>query len=290
MIISVKHDFGQRQEFQLDVDLNLEEGKVYGVFGESGSGKSSFLRIIAGLEKPVEAEIVFKGRTFYKNSKADLAPELRNCSMVFQQYLAFENMTVFENLKFSKKEKVQSGFPDIDELLDHLELADFRNQKAANVSGGQRQRLALARALMAKPDLLLLDEPFSAQHHTLRKKLQQYLLDLQKRIGFTVFIVSHQLTELLLLAENMMIMDAGRVLQFGSPRELFMSGISSSRFSLQGEVIDIHQRDIVWIATVLVSGQLVEVVLDPNELQSIGIGDQVLVSAKAFNPSVKKLS
>ncbi len=202
-----------------DVSLNVESGEFVTLLGPSGSGKTTMLMMVAGFTEPSEGTILLDGRDI-----TALPPERRDFGMVFQGYALFPHMTVAENVAFplrvrglgraAREEKVRAA-------LDLVQLDRFADRKPAQLSGGQQQRVALARALVFDPALLLLDEPLSALDKKLRGELQEELKALHRRVGRTFINVTHDQEEALRLSDRVAILDHGRLVQQGSPLELY---------------------------------------------------------------------
>lgn len=267
--------------FQLEVNLSIEKGEVLSIFGKSGSGKTTILRSIAGLEIPDEGYIEFDGKVYFDSKrKINLPAQKRNIGYVFQNYALFPNMTVYENLLFSNNDRKK-----VENILEMVELKELRDRYPHQLSGGQQQRVALARALVRNPSILLLDEPFSALDQNIRKKLQEEIKTIQRKLKITTLLVSHDRTEVFQLADRVALLENGKIKKIGTPREVFIEKNISGKFSFIGEVIDIKDDGIIKIITIDINGDLVEVVSSEN----IGIGDKVIVGVKAFNPVLKKM-
>jgi molybdate transport system ATP-binding protein len=170
-----------------------------------------------------------------------------------------------------------------------MELGELQHRKPDTLSGGQKQRIALARALASEPRLLLLDEPLSALDATIRSRLQDEILRLQKHFGLTAILVSHDVGEVYKLANRVMVMEAGRVTQQGTPATVFSSGQTSGKFRFTGEILAIEAMDVLFSLTVLVGNQIVRVVATRDEAAELHPGDRVMMVSKAFNPMVLKL-
>ena len=180
--------------FELNVDLTIQGNDFVSIFGPSGAGKTTILRLIAGLDKPDSGYIYVDGKVWYSSKdNIDLPVRLRKIGFVFQDYALFENMSVAKNVEFALESKKDSGY--VDELLELVHLKEYKNEKISLLSGGQKQRLALIRALARKPKVLLLDEPMSALDWSLRATLQDELLFLQKKFNITAIMVSHEISE-----------------------------------------------------------------------------------------------
>ncbi|QDY99157.1 ABC transporter ATP-binding protein [Nitratireductor mangrovi] len=202
-----------------NVDLFVDEGEFVVLLGPSGCGKTTTLRMIAGFEKPSSGQILFGGRDVTHTPTRQ-----REVGMVFQNYALFPNMTVAENIAFGlKQRKISSkAIADrVNEMLSLAQLADRRDQYPAELSGGQQQRVALVRALAISPRLLLMDEPLGALDLKLREMLQIELKQLQRKLGITTVLVTHDQQEAMSLADRIVVMQEGRMRQLGSPEELY---------------------------------------------------------------------
>jgi len=284
-----KHLQGTNGEFLLDIKLEVTEGELVALFGPSGVGKTTVLRCLAGLEHVSQGNISLSEQKWLDtNLGINVAPQLRRVGYMFQDYALFPNMTVRGNLEFAlrkgaNKQRVQT-------LIDMMNLGELQNHHTATLSGGQKQRVALARALASEPKLLLLDEPFSALDAEMRARLHDELLRLQKSMGITTIIVSHDVGEVYKLATRVFIMNAGRIMQQGTPATVFSAGQSSGKFRFTGQILALEPMDVLYSLTVLVNNQIVRVVVMPDEASALKIGDSVMLVSKAFNPIVFKLA
>ena len=276
---------GSDSKFLLKVNFEVKENEFLTIFGKSGSGKTTILRIIAGLEKPDKGIIKVKDKIYFSSDKnINLPPQKRKIGFVFQNYALFPNMTVYENLEFAM-EKVNKN--KIEEILEIVELQDLKNRYPDTLSGGQQQRVALARAIIRNPLILLLDEPLSALDLSVRLKLQDEIKKIHKLLNLTTIMVSHDKPEVFKLSNRVLWIDRGKIINSGSPRKVFIEKEISGKFSFVGTVLDIKKSGVVQIITVEIGNNLVEVVI--TDERKINIGDNVLVSSKAFNPVVKKI-
>jgi sulfate transport system ATP-binding protein len=202
-----------------EVSLQVPQGSLTALLGPSGGGKSTLLRLIAGLEQPDAGRVLISG----EDATATPARK-RGVGFVFQHYAAFKHMTVRDNVAFGlkirkrSKEDVRSK---VDELLALVHLEGFAGRYPSQLSGGQRQRMALARALAVEPKVLLLDEPFGALDATVRKELRAWLRRLHEEVHVTTVFVTHDQEEAMEVAEQIVVLNHGRVEQVGSPRDLY---------------------------------------------------------------------
>ncbi len=210
--------YGSTQVFT-GVDLDVAPGEMCILLGPSGCGKTTLLRAVAGLVQPDQGRLVIGGRDV-----GGLAPQARGIAMTFQHYALFPNMTVRQNLAFGLQ---QQRLPraqvaaKVDAALALMELDARADARPAQLSGGQKQRVALARALVLEPRLLLLDEPLSALDAQIRKRLRDELKRLQRETGFTAILVTHDQEEALVLGDQVAVMNAGRIVQAASAREVY---------------------------------------------------------------------
>jgi spermidine/putrescine transport system ATP-binding protein len=218
-LVGIEKRFGQAAPAVADLDLTIAAGEFLTLLGPSGCGKTTTLRMIAGFETPTAGRIMLRGRDI-----TDDAPYRRPVNTVFQDYALFPHMSVAENVAFglsvAKVPRAETS-RRVREMLELVGLAEKAAQRPAALSGGQRQRVALARALIRQPEVLLLDEPLSALDAHLRAQMQDELKLLQSRIGITFVMVTHDQTEALALSDRIVVMQAGRISQIGSPTELY---------------------------------------------------------------------
>jgi len=221
MSIEVRHISKRFGDFVAvdDVSLEIPDGSLTAVLGPSGGGKSTLLRIIAGLERPDSGEVLLGGQ-----DATGLAPQRRDVGFVFQHYAAFKHMTVRDNVAFAltvRKRPKQEIRERVDELLELVQLQGFADRYPSKLSGGQRQRMALARALAAKPRVLLLDEPFGALDARVRAELRDWLRRLHAEVHVTTVFVTHDQEEAMEVADHVAVLNHGRLEQVGDPAELY---------------------------------------------------------------------
>ncbi len=267
---------------ELDVALTIKEHEFVALAGQSGSGKTTLLRILAGLETARGAIVV--SEESWLDSRRTLPPQKRGIGFVFQDYALFDNMSVEENLLYVQKDR---GLAE--HLLGLTELTSLARRLPSTLSGGQKQRVSLCRALMRRPRLLLMDEPLSALDPLMRMKLQHDILALHKEFGTTTIMVSHDPSEIYRLADRVIVLEHGEIIQDGTSKEVLLKTQGSQKFSLRGELLDIIQADVIHIAVVAIGQQIVEVVLDESEAAAFTVGDTVNVSTKAFSPTLSRM-
>ena len=210
-----------------DVTFEVPKGKLFTLLGPSGCGKTTTLRSIAGLEKPTDGLIEVNGKPVFSSAKGIFTPpNKRGFGMVFQSYAIWPHMTVFQNASFpmevgQKKFTTAEIKERVMRVLDSVELAQYHDRDATRLSGGQQQRLALARALVMEPQLLLLDEPLSNLDAKLREKMRFELKKIQRELDITTIYVTHDQSEALALSHEIAVMSAGRIVQRGTPREIY---------------------------------------------------------------------
>jgi len=275
--------------FELSIDLDIPKGTFVTLYGHSGAGKTSFLRILAGLLVPDKGSILVNEIPWYHSEKKiNLSPQKRNIGYVFQDYALFPNMTVKENLKFAQRKGQTKDL--IPELMEVMELSKLENRTPDTLSGGQKQRAALARALVQQPDILLLDEPLAALDAQISTKLQDYILKAHKDYGLTTILVSHDLGEIIKLTDTVIVMDQGRITKAGVPQDIFMNRQLSGKFQFTGTILSIKKQDVIYVVTVLIYNTIIKVVADASEIQDLRNGDSVVVASKAFNPVIYKVT
>lgn len=275
-------------KMQLNVDVTIPKGEFVTLYGKSGAGKTSILRILAGLMQPEKGKVEVEGIIWYDSKKnISLSPQKRKVGLVFQEYALFPNMTVKENLEYALPKGDSSAI--IDELIEIVELGDLKNRKPHSLSGGQQQRAALARSLVQKPQLLLLDEPLSALDAEMRSKLQQYIVRLHREYHLTTIMVSHDVSEILKMSDLVIELTDGKITKTGTSQDVFGHKELSGKFQFTGEILTIEKQDVIHIISVIIGNELVKVVADEKEANKLTIGDKVIVASKAFNPVIKKV-
>ncbi len=275
-------------EFVLKIKKTIEAHSFLAVTGPSGAGKTSLLRILAGLLNPDDGVVKVNGVVWLDAPRKQyMRIQDRELGFVFQDYALFPNRTVEGNLNFALKKNQPKAI--IYDLMETMDLVGLKDRKPGQLSGGQQQRVALARSLVQKPKLLLLDEPLSALDRTMRRKLQHYLAQLHKRFGLTTILVSHDIAEILTLADHVWVLADGEIVRDGKPSQLYEDFALSGKFQFVGEIVKITAQDVIFTLVILVNNELVKVVSDPVQAKTLKVGDQVVVASKAFNPVIKKV-
>ena len=263
------------------VNLEVARGEFFSLLGPSGCGKTTLLRMIAGFETPDSGTIAIDGEAM--NS---VPPHRRPTNMVFQSYAIFPHLNVFDNIAYGlrklklPKDALQAK---VEAMLATVRLEGFGGRSSDQLSGGQRQRVALARALVREPKLLLLDEPLGALDKRLREAMQIELRALQRKVGITFVLVTHDQEEALSLSDRVAVMEAGRILQLAAPRELYERPGSRAVADFIGEINFFHAtvRDIGG-DTVKVNAGLLGVLDLPCANLAAGIksGDHILLAIR----------
>ncbi len=222
-IRNVGKRFGTFQAIS-DVSIDIQRGEFFSLLGASGCGKTTLLRMIAGFESTSGGQIMIDGQPM-----ADVPPHHRPVNMVFQSYAIFPHLSVRDNIAYGlRKQRLTRSrrYEMVEEMLDLIKLPGYGTRRAYELSGGQRQRVALARALIMRPKALLLDEPLGALDKQLREQMQLELRALQKSVGVTFVLVTHDQEEALTLSDKIAVMAAGRVLQIDTPAGLYETPVS----------------------------------------------------------------
>ena len=202
-----------------NVSLEVHRGEIFCLLGGSGSGKTTLLRMLAGFEAPSSGRIAIDGQDM-----SSIAPYDRPVNMMFQSYALFPHMTVEKNIAFGLEQERLAAADirrRVGEILEIVKMPQFATRKPHQLSGGQRQRVALARALVKRPKLLLLDEPLAALDRKLREHTQFELLNIQKQLGVTFIVVTHDQEEAMTLSSRMGVMNHGKIVQVGSPTDIY---------------------------------------------------------------------
>jgi iron(III) transport system ATP-binding protein len=235
-----------------DLTLEIAEGEFLVLLGPSGCGKTTTLRCLAGLETANVGTVTFGNRrVFDSGSKLNLSPDRRSIGMVFQSYALWPHMTVRKNIAYPlKARKLKHGLAEgwVEAIAGVVDCGELLDRYPAQLSGGQQQRVALARGLVARPDLVLFDEPLSNLDARLREQVRNELAELHNRLGFTAVYVTHDQSEALALGDRLAIMRHGRIEQLGTPQEVFARPQSEyvAGFIGMGNRLSLERREAQW--------------------------------------------
>lgn len=236
----INHYYGKEQVLH-DINISIKEGEFFTLLGPSGCGKTTILRIIGGFIKPLSGSIYVDDKDI-----TNLEPEYRNMGTVFQNYALFPNMTVEENVAYGLKIKKLPKKVIAEKCDKYLELAgmkDYRKKRIDELSGGQQQRVAIARALAIEPTMLLLDEPMSNLDVALRVKMREEIREIQQKIGITTLFITHDQQEALAISDKIAVMDKGKVLQVGTPMEVYKNPVNDFVANFVGTSNCIEKED-----------------------------------------------
>ncbi|MGK7396573.1 MAG: sulfate/molybdate ABC transporter ATP-binding protein [Candidatus Cyclobacteriaceae bacterium M3_2C_046] len=271
-------------KMDLEVAFSFPARGLWAIMGKSGSGKTSLIKMIAGLMKPDKGKVEVDQEVWFDDAqKINLPPQKRNVGFLFQDYALFPNMSVKQNLSFALNKGSDPAI--IPKLLDMFEMTSLQKSYPNMLSGGQKQRVALARAMVRKPKLLLLDEPFSALDEPMRMKLQDDLKILHQEFQTTTLLVSHNSVEVAKLAEQVMQLNQGKIIQSGTPAQMF----GTQRFHhgyLVGKILNINPKEKTIL--LLTENDFCQMPYDPEKVSDLATGDLIKVEIK--NPSYQKLN
>ncbi len=278
--IQRKLQSAQLGSMTLAVEFSLEKGSFLALYGPSGAGKTSILRILAGLMEVEDGEIVVNGEKWLDiDQKINLPPQARKIAYLFQDYALFPNMTVRQNLEYAL---VKGQSKDIiQELVEIMELKGIQERYPKNLSGGQQQRVALARALVREPEILLLDEPLSALDMEMRSKLQDYILTIHKKYNLTTILVSHDLGEIFKLSNRVLRLEEGQIIKDGEPNVLIEGDEQYSLdgvFQVIGQVVYVEHTGGLVRVKLLINGQVKSFLMNEHEVEGFEVGDWLRVT------------
>lgn len=260
------------------VNLEIRQGSLVALVGPSGSGKSSLLRLISGLETPDRGRIWLAGSDATKHSVKE-----RNIGFVFQNYALFKHLTVYQNIAFGLEIRSISATEvkkKVAELLDLIQLSGLGHRYPAQLSGGQRQRVALARALAIAPKVLLLDEPFGALDARVRKDLRAWLRQLHERSHVTTVFVTHDRSEAMEIADNIVILNRGQIEQVGTPAEIYDRPANAFVMSFMAKVNNLSGTSNIFRRNRFEATTSAQIFLRPQDIAIETIANPTTVAAK----------
>jgi ABC-type spermidine/putrescine transport systems, ATPase components len=282
---NLNKSFGDFHAVQ-DVSFEIEKGHLIGLLGPSGGGKTSILRMLAGLETPTSGDIIFHGKRVN-----DLPPQERGIGFVFQNYALFKHMTVYDNIAFGLKVKKQSKEQireRVSTLVELTGLKGFEHRYVHQLSGGQRQRVAFARALAPEPQLLLLDEPFAAIDAKIRTELRTWLKEMIERVGITSIFVTHDQDEAIEVADEIMIIGKGRLEQKGTPWEIYKNPQTPFVASFIGESTIVEDIKVLKGFDAALAYPGTKALIRPEYIE-IGKPGEIRLQSATVNATVKAL-
>lgn len=272
---------GAGADFMLNACFEIKRGDFVALYGKSGAGKTTILRMLAGLESPDSGSIEVGELCYFNSAKRiNLAIQKRDIGFVFQDYALFENLNVLSNLLYAKNDPAFAQH-----LLEILGLDGLSKAMPSTLSGGQKQRVALARALMRKPEILLLDEPLSALDNSTKEHLQNYLLKLHQKLGFTCLLISHDVAEIYKFCSRVLLLENGQIKNL-SPKEAFFSTNSSKGLSLYAKVLDLVDDGVTTTAFLLMGQQTFKLLLSKSETKNLKKNQSVSLNTEGFSLSL----
>lgn len=202
-----------------DMNLKIQDGEIVSILGPSGCGKTTLLNLVLGLTPADSGQIIFDGKDI-----TEVSMEERGFNIVFQDYALFPNLNVYKNITYGLKNRPGiSTEKEVEEFIDLLGLREHLDKKIEQLSGGQKQRVALARTMVMKPKILLLDEPLSALDGVIKESIKEKIKEIARDFHLTTIIVTHDPEEALTLSDKVLIVNKGRISQYGAPREIIMT-------------------------------------------------------------------
>ncbi len=270
----------------LSVSFTVEKGKILALYGESGVGKTTILRILAGLTDCDKAFIEVDGEVWYDTAKKIYKPpQQRSIGFVFQDLALFPNMDIRQNISFALPKNANAN--EVDNIIEIMELKGVEKSKPDMLSGGQKQRVAIARAILRKPKILLLDEPLSSLDNRMRTNLENYIKRIHAEYNLTTILVTHHLPEVLRMADEVIVIERGKISKNGTPYEVFASQ-NNGAFELTGEVIDIKANNHGFTVIVLFNNTIIPIETSSEEANNLSISQQVIIIMEGPKPILKK--
>ncbi|MCB9496032.1 MAG: ATP-binding cassette domain-containing protein [Fibrobacteria bacterium] len=271
----------------LEIELSVEPGERVAIFGPSGSGKSSILRMLAGLLPPDEGFISVGETAWFDSSRGiDVPTHRRIPGLVFQDHALFPHRTAFQNILdgIPKDDKFRHSVAS--EFLERFELGGVADHLPSRLSGGQSQRVALARTLASRPATLLLDEPLAALDSALRGRMIEEIASQLEKVEHPTILVSHDMGEVWRLAHRVVRLEEGRVVARGTPGEVFAGGKSTPRLRIPAIVLALEESEGLVVVTADASGEIARAVVSLEEAATLRTGQTILLAAKGFETMV----
>ncbi|WP_342442973.1 ABC transporter ATP-binding protein [Lysinibacillus sp. FSL K6-0075] len=281
-LTNIEKKYGQSQAlWPIDVELDQQ---FITILGQSGCGKTTLLKLIAGLEQPTKGEIRFDDTVIFSSqSHKNVKPNKRNIAMVFQDFALWPHMTIFQNIAFGLKGIIaKSAIPErVEHVMRLVKMQGYEKRKPGELSGGQQQRVALARALAKNPRLILFDEPLSALDAVLREQMQDEIMHLIHELDCQAIFVTHDQTEAMTMSDQIIVMEAGRIAQIGSPEEIYRAPATPYVADFIGKVNWFHHGQSIvrpeGVSSVSRPGTIAK---QAEIVKSIFVGDRYLVQAQ----------
>jgi molybdate transport system ATP-binding protein len=287
--ISLKKQLtSQVSTVDIDVELVVDAQGFSTLYGTSGAGKTTVLRMLAGLTKPDQGTITMHGEVWFDScTKTNLPPQKRSIGFVFQDFALFPNLTVIKNIMYGvgRQDAINNELW-LKKLIKTCQIEEIENRLPDTLSGGQKQRVALARALARRPALLLLDEPLSALDGAIRSQLQEMLMQVHQECGLTTLLVSHDLGEVFKLSTQVHRIAHGKIQMSGTPNEVFLKQPLQGRLHLQAQILAMKKEEIIFVLSVLIDQQIIEIIVPQMECKELKIGDYISIATKTFSPLI----
>ena len=273
----------------LDVEFKMKKGSFLTIYGKSGAGKTSILRMIAGLMNPDKGSIKVNNQIWFNSKqKINLKAQKRKSGFVFQDYALFPNMTVKQNLEFALAAGKTNDI--ISNLIEIMELGNLQHRKPSSLSGGQQQRVALARAIVQQPALLMLDEPLSALDQEMRQKLQDYILTIHREFQLTTLLISHDPREILKLSDQVIKLEQGKIDSIQTPIEFLQDTSSGQTLEIKGTLMELKSIGQKQLANISITPQLLDCELSNEHASTLKSGDDISIQFLTDYSNIKKSS
>ncbi|MDJ1496658.1 ATP-binding cassette domain-containing protein [Cytophagaceae bacterium DM2B3-1] len=288
-----KYIYTSEGDQMLTIEMQIETGSVVALYGSSGVGKTTLLRMLAGLTKPDDGHIEVNGQIWFDKKKGiHVSPQKRGVGMVFQEYALFPNMTVRQNIEYGLADHRDKRW--VDELLELTDLTQLSSRKPGTLSGGQQQRVALCRTLAHNPSLLLLDEAFSSLDQATRTRLQDETLRLHRHFSLTTILVSHDIEEIRKMADVVIKIEQGKIIKQGKPADLLYAPKKYHHIELTGILIKVETVEGGCILTIHASDSTHRIFQDSgaSTVQTPyqwKIGDTIVITLPYESSSVRRL-